>query len=165
MLPVQTETIDSVKAKDAYVSDWDITNDFKLDDDIVCRNFIDHIPLLGYWASLRNLPDAEILDQFSISVARQDCMSFELWLRKDREIVDLKSRLEKLERDPMKDVGLRGNVLKLDFVATVKVEELVGLGAKNVKLIGQVSSHETLRDELKSQIKGEEEMRKEFMIV
>ncbi|GKA19366.1 hypothetical protein Tco_0699281 [Tanacetum coccineum] len=86
-------------------------------------------------ASLYNLSDADFLDQFSISVARQACMGFELWLRyehgidkmehlqkkllqleevihrKDKEIVDLKSCLEKLERDSTKDVGLRGRVL------------------------------------------------------
>ncbi|GJW12028.1 hypothetical protein Tco_1577855 [Tanacetum coccineum] len=49
--------------------------------------------------------------------------------RKDREIADLKSCLEKLERDFTKDVGLRGYVLELDSVATVKVEELVWVGA------------------------------------
>nr|GEU74908.1 putative transposase (putative), gypsy type [Tanacetum cinerariifolium] len=59
-------------------------------------------------------------------------------------------------------VILRGHVSELETAATIRFEELVRLEAKIAKLIGQVSGLETLCDELKSQIKGEEEMRKEF---
>nr|GEV69301.1 transposase (putative), gypsy type [Tanacetum cinerariifolium] len=45
-------TIDFAKAKNVYVPKWNITNDFELDDPWLCRNFFDHIPPLGYWASL-----------------------------------------------------------------------------------------------------------------
>ncbi|GJT12885.1 nuclear cap-binding protein subunit 1 [Tanacetum coccineum] len=56
-------------------------------------------------------------------------------------------------------------VSELEAATTARFEELVGLGAKNTELIGQVFGLKTLRDELKSQINGGEEMGREFLEV
>ncbi|GJX04554.1 hypothetical protein Tco_0190470 [Tanacetum coccineum] len=45
-------TIDSATAHEIYVPNWDVTNDARMDDLIMCRNLIDHVPPPGYWASL-----------------------------------------------------------------------------------------------------------------
>nr|GEY28127.1 hypothetical protein [Tanacetum cinerariifolium] len=50
-LPKQTEaltTIDSFEAKNVYVPQWDITNNFKMDKLYHRYNFVDHIPPVGY---------------------------------------------------------------------------------------------------------------------
>ncbi|GJZ70323.1 hypothetical protein Tco_0633873 [Tanacetum coccineum] len=131
----ESQTIDSAKAKDVYITTWDITNDFKLNDAVVYRNFIHHIlppegggrPRKGYGVEIGDLV-------WKAGSDAQSCLG---------SVV----------------------VSQLEAATTARVEELVGLGAKNTELIGQVSGLKTLRDELKSHIKGEEEMGREFLVV
>nr|GEX16863.1 hypothetical protein [Tanacetum cinerariifolium] len=118
----ESQTIDSFEAKNVYVHKWDITNDFKLDDLYLCRNFVDHVPPPGYWASLPDMSSLDVLEQYNMNSACQ-------------------------------------------VVADARVKELASLGAIYSELIGQVSGLEDLYDDLKNQIKGEDEMRKEFMVV
>ncbi|GJW38868.1 hypothetical protein Tco_0064713 [Tanacetum coccineum] len=85
--------------------------------------------------------------------------------RKDEEIVNFKTRLERLEGDSIKFVRLYGRVSDLDSTDTGRVEELASIGAKNTELIRQVSVLKALRDDLKNQMKGEDQMRKDFKAV
>nr|GEV90901.1 transposase (putative), gypsy type [Tanacetum cinerariifolium] len=103
----------------ASASAPDITNDFKLDNVVVCRNFINHIPHLDYWASLSNLTDAYFFNQFNVNASRQACMGFELWLWKYWEISDLRSYLEKLEGVSIEVVRLYGRVSELKSTAAI----------------------------------------------
>ncbi|GKG58028.1 hypothetical protein Tco_0589639, partial [Tanacetum coccineum] len=53
--------------------------------------------------------------------------------RKDKEITDLKSRLEDLEGDHVEVIRLRDQVYDLETMAAVMVSEVADIGAKNVE--------------------------------
>ncbi|GJR09785.1 hypothetical protein Tco_0792437 [Tanacetum coccineum] len=89
-----SQTIDSSTAKDIYIPNRDVTNDFRMNDDVICQNFFDHVPPPGYWTSLRNLTNAEFLDQFNANSAQHACMVLELRLRYEHEI-EMRERFEK----------------------------------------------------------------------
>ncbi|GKC35882.1 hypothetical protein Tco_1048266, partial [Tanacetum coccineum] len=55
----ESQTIDSSKDQDIYVPKWDVTNDARMDDPVMCKNLIGHVPPPGYWAFLRNRSDAD----------------------------------------------------------------------------------------------------------
>ncbi|GJZ63970.1 hypothetical protein Tco_0620391 [Tanacetum coccineum] len=63
-------TIDFATAHEIYVPNWDVTNDARMDDLIMCRNLIVHVPPPGYWASLRNQYDAEFIDRLNVNAAQ-----------------------------------------------------------------------------------------------
>ncbi|GJW82848.1 ribonuclease H-like domain, reverse transcriptase, RNA-dependent DNA polymerase [Tanacetum coccineum] len=132
----ESQTIDSAKAKDVYI-----------------------LP------GISQMILSSMMQLFTFNVNAAAKLREEVVQGKDMEIADLRSRLEKLEGDATEVVRLRGRVSQLEAATTARVEELVGLGAKNTELIGQVSGLKTLRDELKSHIKGEEEMGREFLVV
>ncbi|GJQ96344.1 hypothetical protein Tco_0007483, partial [Tanacetum coccineum] len=83
--------------------------------------------------------------------------------RKDKEIANIKPRLENFEGDSLEVVRLYSRVSELGVAATARVEESASHMAKNVDLIRQVSDLEALCDDLKNQIKGEDQLRKEFI--
>ncbi|GJR57495.1 hypothetical protein Tco_1499657 [Tanacetum coccineum] len=89
-----SQTIDSSTAKDIYIPNRDVTNDFRMDDVVICQNFFDHVPPPGYWTSLWNLTNAEFLDQFNANSAQHACMVLELRLRYEHEI-EMRERFEK----------------------------------------------------------------------
>ncbi|GKF13281.1 hypothetical protein Tco_0054743, partial [Tanacetum coccineum] len=115
------KTIDSATAQNIYVPNWDVTNSARMDDPIMCSNLVDHVPPLGYWASLRNLNDAEFLDWVNYKFCStclygselRLCYEHEITMRekfekkfvdsseviqqRDAEIVELKSKLRKAE--------------------------------------------------------------------
>nr|GFB16857.1 hypothetical protein [Tanacetum cinerariifolium] len=72
---------------------------------------------------------------YTVNGDRADCVLVDV-KRKDEEIENLKTRLEKLEGDTVEVVRLCGPVLELEVAATARVEELASLRAKNVELIG-----------------------------
>ncbi|GKA26802.1 hypothetical protein Tco_0712911 [Tanacetum coccineum] len=126
----------------------------------MCRNFIDHVPLTGYWASLRNQIDAKFLDQLNVNSAQHSCMVSELRLRyeheisvkeifekkfvksaktiqqRDAKIVGLKSRLEKAEVEAVEAGVLHRRVSELKATATTRQKSFRGLGVQNVELMG-----------------------------
>nr|GEY79703.1 hypothetical protein [Tanacetum cinerariifolium] len=56
----------------------DVTNDSRMDDPIMCRNLVDHVPPLEYWSSLCNLYDAEFLNRLNLNSALHVCVVSEL---------------------------------------------------------------------------------------
>ncbi|GKA30741.1 hypothetical protein Tco_0717046 [Tanacetum coccineum] len=44
---LESQTIDSAIAQDIYVPHWDVTNDAHIDDPVMCKNLIDHVPPPG----------------------------------------------------------------------------------------------------------------------
>ncbi|GJU35522.1 RNA-directed DNA polymerase, eukaryota, partial [Tanacetum coccineum] len=90
----ESQTIASAEAKDVHVPKWNITNNFKLDDTWLFCNFVDHMPPPGYWASLRNMPSPNFVDQYNINAALRSYMNFELRLRFEYEM-EQRSKLEK----------------------------------------------------------------------
>nr|GEY64703.1 hypothetical protein [Tanacetum cinerariifolium] len=72
------QTIDSATAHKIYVSNWDVTNDARMDDPIMCRNLVDHVSPLEYWSSLCNLYDAEFLNRLNLNFALHVCVVSEL---------------------------------------------------------------------------------------
>nr|GFB23818.1 hypothetical protein [Tanacetum cinerariifolium] len=117
----ESQTIDSATAKNIYVPNWEVTNNARMDDPIMCRNLVDYVPLPCYWASLYNLSVTDFLDRVNLNSAQHVCMVSELCLRyeheitvrekfekkftdsskviqqKDAEIVELRSKFEKAE--------------------------------------------------------------------
>ncbi|GJW71242.1 hypothetical protein Tco_0128159 [Tanacetum coccineum] len=116
-----SQTIDYATAQNIYVPNWDVTNNARMDDPIICRNLVDHVPPSGYWASLCNLSNADFLDRMNLNSAQHVCMVFELRLcyeheialtekfekkftnsseviqQRDAEVVELTSKLERAE--------------------------------------------------------------------
>ncbi|GKD51264.1 hypothetical protein Tco_1280240 [Tanacetum coccineum] len=164
-------TIDSATAHEIYVPNWDVTNDARMDDLIMCRNLIDHVPPPGYWASLYHNKGKG--DFMNISgVPRRGGTSV-----MDAEIVDLKSRLERAKSGAVEVGTLRGQVSKPEVAPAAKAEEFTGLTVQNSELLGQVSGLESIRDSLKERVaqlesdceclrgkvKGEAKLKEQFM--
>ncbi|GJT92447.1 hypothetical protein Tco_1081292 [Tanacetum coccineum] len=140
------------------------------------RNLVDHVPPPGYWASLCNQNDLEFLDRLNVNSAQHACMVSELHFRyeheitirerfekkfvessgiiqqRDIEIADLKSRLERPEGKAAEVGKFCGQVSRLEVAAAAKAEQFVGLSVQNTKLLGQVSSLESVRDGLKEKV-------------
>ncbi|GKC90222.1 hypothetical protein Tco_1150871, partial [Tanacetum coccineum] len=57
-------------------------------------NFIDHVPPLGFWASLRNQTDVEFLNLLNVNTAQHVCMVSELHLCYEHEI-EVKEKFKK----------------------------------------------------------------------
>ncbi|GJW33889.1 hypothetical protein Tco_0053921 [Tanacetum coccineum] len=172
----ESQTIDSATALNVYVPKWNITNSARIDNFVTCRNFLDHVTPLWYWAALRNQGDAGFLDAFNINSAQHICMASELRLRyeheiitkekferkftdsvlivqqRDAEVADLKVRLEKAKKEAAEVVELRGRVSELDAGLAAKFEEVVDLNGKNSELLGKVSSLESTHGELSAQV-------------
>ncbi|GJR37190.1 hypothetical protein Tco_1212874 [Tanacetum coccineum] len=72
--------------------------------------------------------------------------------QRDVKITDLKSKLEKAEREAAKVVELRRRVSELEAVLAAKSREVAGLNGRNFKLLGKVSSLKSTREELDSQV-------------
>ncbi|GJR53204.1 hypothetical protein Tco_1403725 [Tanacetum coccineum] len=109
-----SQTIDYATAQNIYVPNWDVTNNARMDDPIICRNLVDHVPPSGYWASLCNLSNADFLDRMNLNSAQH---------QRDAEVVELTSKLERAEGEAADVVsglefvrdGLKGNAVKLEF--------------------------------------------------
>ncbi|GJY29833.1 hypothetical protein Tco_0405600, partial [Tanacetum coccineum] len=130
----ESQTIYSSKAQDIYVPNWDVTNDAQMDDRVMCRNLVDHLPPPGYWAFLRNRSDAEFLDLVNVNSAALHVMVYgyvfihehEITIG-DAEIADLKSRLGKAEGEAAEVSVFRSQVSGLETAAAAKAEELANL--------------------------------------
>nr|GFC37604.1 hypothetical protein [Tanacetum cinerariifolium] len=58
----------------------DVTNDARMDNPVMCRNLVDHVPPPRYHAFLCNLNDADFFDRLNLNLTQQICMVFELRL-------------------------------------------------------------------------------------
>nr|GEU70607.1 hypothetical protein [Tanacetum cinerariifolium] len=152
----------------------DVTNSARMDDPIMCRNLVDHVPPQGYWASLRNLNDADFLDRVNLNYAQHVCMVFELLLRyehkitvrekfekkftgssevieqKEAKIVKLNSKLEKANGEAADVVEVRKKVFELEVRDSLE-ERILELEA-GCGLMG-------------GQVKGEAKLKEQFMVV
>ncbi|GKB83052.1 hypothetical protein Tco_0949947 [Tanacetum coccineum] len=144
----ESQTIDSAIAHDIYVLNWDVTNNAHMDDPVMCKNFIDHVPPPGYWAYLCNRTDAEFLDR--LNSAQHVCMMSELRLR-DAEIATLRSKLEKAKGEVADLVVLCKRVSGLEYVRDWLKDQVLKL--------------EIEREDLRDEIKGEAKMGEEFMSI
>ncbi|GJX04091.1 hypothetical protein Tco_0190007 [Tanacetum coccineum] len=183
----ESQTVDSASAMYVYVPNWNISNNARVDDPIICRNLLDHVTPPGYWAALRNQGDAGFLDAFNINTAQHICMAYELRLlyeheimtrekfekkftdsastvqQRDAEIANLRVRLEKSEAEVAEVIELRKGMSDLEATVAVKVGELASLRTENVGLVERVSSLELECDGLKDQVVGESRIREEFV--
>ncbi|GJT49623.1 hypothetical protein Tco_0975780 [Tanacetum coccineum] len=85
---VGTSFVPRDEAGEIYVPHWDVTNDARLDDPVMCRNMIEHVSLPGFWASIRNRHDSNFLDLLNSSKIVQ---------QRDAEIVALKAKVREAE--------------------------------------------------------------------
>ncbi|GJR48141.1 hypothetical protein Tco_1316244 [Tanacetum coccineum] len=172
----KSQTIYSALPQDIYVSHWDVTNDARLDDPVLCKNLPDHVPPPDYWASLRNRHDVDFLDLLNVNFAQHVCIVSELHLRyeheiltrekfkqkfmrsseviqhKDAELVSLKANVEKDKSKATVLIELQKRVSELETATAAKSEEIGSLTAQNAELLWKVSGLESVRDELKNQV-------------
>nr|GEY13515.1 transposase (putative), gypsy type [Tanacetum cinerariifolium] len=170
---VTAKPIDGAGAKDIYVPHWNVTNDAALDDLVMYRTLIDHVPPPGYWSYLRNHHDTKFLDLLNMKSAQQ---SSEVVQQKDTKIVTLRGKLEKAKSEAAKVSELRKRGSELEVVAVAKAKEVAGPIVQTIDLSRKVSRLDSVRDELKSQVSklevyceglrmkvmGEARMREEF---
>ncbi|GJY07969.1 hypothetical protein Tco_0375023 [Tanacetum coccineum] len=161
--------------QDIYVPHWDVTNDTRLDDFVMCRNLIDHMPPLGFWASLRNLHDADFLDFLNINSAQHACMVSELRLWYEHESPIMEKFKQKFMRSWVIELHRRASELK--FADVAKLDEVTSLTGQNAELSGTCFGLELVYDGLKNQVAklevdceslcgkvdGEAKLRAEFM--
>nr|GEY00821.1 hypothetical protein [Tanacetum cinerariifolium] len=50
----ESQTVDSATAMNVYVPNWNVTNNARVDNPVICRSFLDRVAPPGYWAALRN---------------------------------------------------------------------------------------------------------------
>ncbi|GKD94691.1 hypothetical protein Tco_1374528, partial [Tanacetum coccineum] len=124
----RSQTIGTATSQYIYVLHWDVTNDAQLDEPVMCRNLIDHMPPPGFWASLHNYHDADFLDILNVNSAQHACM---LRWRKLKAIKQ---------------------VLELKVAAVAKLDEVANLTAQNAELSRIISGLELakLREEFLS---------------
>nr|GEU55603.1 transposase (putative), gypsy type [Tanacetum cinerariifolium] len=183
----ESQTVDFATAMNAHVPNWNVTNNGRVDDPVICRSLLDNVTPLGYWAALRNQSDVGFLNAFNINSSQHICMASELRLRyeheimtrekferkfidsvavvqqRDTEVADLKVKLEKLETEAAEVEELRKLVSDLEAPVAVKSGEVASLTTQNAGLLERVSTAELECDSLKSQVVGEGKMREEFL--
>ncbi|GJS54347.1 hypothetical protein Tco_0627709 [Tanacetum coccineum] len=149
-----------------------VTNGARIDNLTISRNFLDHVTPPSYWDALRNQSNAGFLNSFNVNSAQHTSMVSKLHLRfeheimsrenfekkftesaaiiqqRDAEIVDLKVKLEKAEREAAEVTTLRQHMSKLEAAATARASEVVALNEQNVELSGKVSALKLVRGEL-----------------
>ncbi|GJV61163.1 hypothetical protein Tco_1467263 [Tanacetum coccineum] len=64
-----------------YQPGWGVMNECRLDAPDMCQDMVDHIVPPGYFSELRHLPNANVLSQYNINLARQVAMGSQLRLR------------------------------------------------------------------------------------
>ncbi|GKA76183.1 hypothetical protein Tco_0782561 [Tanacetum coccineum] len=155
----ESQTVDSATAMNVYVPNWNVTNNGRLDDPIICRSLLDNVTPPGYWVALRNQSDVGFLNAFNINSAQHICMATELRLRyeheimarekfekifidsdavvqqRDAEIVELKVKLEKSGSKAAKVEELCKHVSDLEALVAVKSDEIANLTAQNAGLL------------------------------
>ncbi|GKC63917.1 hypothetical protein Tco_1096515 [Tanacetum coccineum] len=170
-----------------YVPNWNVNNNARVNDPVIFRNLLDHVTPPDYWAALRNQGDAGFLDAFNINTAQHICMTSELRVRyeheimtrkkfehkftnsvavvqqRDAEIAKLKAKLERSESKAVEAGELRRRVSDFEASISVKVDEAASLTTQNIGLLEKVSTLELERDSLKNQVVGEGKMQEEFM--
>ncbi|GJX79523.1 hypothetical protein Tco_0327672 [Tanacetum coccineum] len=183
----ESQTVDSATAMNVYVPNWNVTNNARVDDHVICRSLLDNVTPPGYWDALRNQSDVGFLNSFNINSAQHICMASELCLhyeheimtrekferkftnsvavvqQREAEVVELKVKLEKSESEVAEVEEIRKRVSDLEAMVAVKVGEVASLTTQNASLLEKVSIVELERDSLKSQVMGEGKMREEFV--
>ncbi|GJX34118.1 hypothetical protein Tco_0245675 [Tanacetum coccineum] len=144
-----SQTIDYSITQDIYVLHWDVTNDSWLDDLVMCRNLVDYVSPLGYWASLHNRHDSNFLDLLNVTSSQHVCMLSKLCLHYEYDILTMVGG----EASGVSE--LRKRVSELEAEAVARSEEVVSLTSQNTKLLGKVSGLESVREELRNQLDGD----------
>ncbi|GJW80953.1 hypothetical protein Tco_0144928 [Tanacetum coccineum] len=166
------QAIDSVTAHNIYVPNWDVTNYAQMDDPIMCRNLVDHLPPPG-WASLRNHHDSNFLNLLNVNSAQHACMVSELRLWYENEIIVrekfeqkfLKSSEAVQQRDA-KIVVLKTKLEKAENEAVgVFSGQVSGLESVRDGLKGKVVELESECERLRGQVEGEAKLKERFVVM
>nr|GEV88118.1 cytochrome P450 CYP82D47-like [Tanacetum cinerariifolium] len=159
-----SQTIDYAAAQNIYVPNWDVTNNAWMDDHIMCRNLVDRVPLLGYWASLRNLSDTDFLDRVNLNYAQHVCMVFELCLCYEHEIT-IREKFKKKFNDSSEVIQQRDvEIIKLGSKwGRQRVRQVSGLESVCDGLKGKVVGLESECERLWDQVEGKVKMNELFM--
>ncbi|GJT94018.1 hypothetical protein Tco_1082863 [Tanacetum coccineum] len=124
----ESQTVDSATAMNVYVPNWNVTNNARVDNPVICRSLLDLVTPPGYWAALRNQGDVGFLDAFNINSPQYICMA-------DAKVVELKVKLKKSESKAAEVEELRKRVFDLEAMVAVKVGEAASLTTQNAGLL------------------------------
>ncbi|GJV81230.1 hypothetical protein Tco_1517100 [Tanacetum coccineum] len=110
-----------VPAKDIYIPNWDVTNDFRMDDPVICQNFFngnaaEHECMVSE-LRLRYEPEIEMKEQFK----KKFVESAKSIQQRDAEVANLKSKLEKAKGRAIEVIRLRESVCE-DLRGEIKGE-------------------------------------------
>ncbi|GKC01519.1 hypothetical protein Tco_0987655, partial [Tanacetum coccineum] len=137
-----SQTVDSATAMNVYVPNWNVTNNARVDNPVICHRFLGHVTLSSYWVALRNQCDVGFLDDFNINYVQHICMVSELHLRYEHEIITREKfeqkftdSVAKLESEATKVEELRKRVSDLEAMVVVKVGEATSLTTQNAGLL------------------------------
>ncbi|GJV55502.1 hypothetical protein Tco_1456507 [Tanacetum coccineum] len=118
----ESQTIDSATAMNVYVPNWNVTNNGRVDDLVICRILLDNVTSPGYWAALRNQKsEAAKVEELRKRVSDLEA----LVVVKSGEVDSLTTQnvdlLEKvsvveLERDSLKSQVVREGKMQEEFV-------------------------------------------------
>lgn len=182
----QSLSVDTAEASSAYVPKWLAANGFKIDDPWICWSLLDNLPPPGYVSILRNLDAKELLDRHNLLTAQKVGTDSEIRLRfeyelqqnhklekklerREKQLGNLKARVEELEGGSSQSEELRKRLSELESSSAEKDKELAGLKSKNQELesLNKGFSEKVLGLEMvcgtfQGQIKGEEYLVKQF---
>ncbi|GKE33474.1 hypothetical protein Tco_1452796 [Tanacetum coccineum] len=123
-----------------------------MDDHVNCRNFIDHVPPLGFWASLHNQTDVEFLNLLNVNTAQHVCMVSELRLRYEHEI-EVREKFKKNFVKSAETIQQRdAYIVSLES----RLEGAEGEAAKVLQLDSECG-------DIRSKVVGEAKLKEEFM--
>ncbi|GKD12556.1 hypothetical protein Tco_1196963 [Tanacetum coccineum] len=115
-----------------YQPGWGVTNDCRLDTPTACQYTMDHIAPSGYFSELRHLPNADVLSQYNMNLARQVAMGSQLRLRFEQEVRLLKKVRAKIARRDQRIQVREEEIKKLDQeVKSLRATETEVHGLRN----------------------------------
>ncbi|GJV13186.1 gypsy type transposase [Tanacetum coccineum] len=131
---IDSQTVDTSTAENIYVSEWNVTNGARVDSPALCCNLLDHITPPAYWPILLRLRyEHEIMTREKFERKFTDGVI--VIQQRNADIIDLKAKLEKAERESVEVVGLRGRVSELETGLAAKSGEIADLSWRNSKLL------------------------------
>nr|GEU36014.1 hypothetical protein [Tanacetum cinerariifolium] len=115
----ESQIIDSTTVQNIYVLNSDVTNEFWMDDPVMCRNFIDHVPPFGFGAYLHNQIDADFLNLLNVNTVEHTCKTHM------KNTINLKFLQAKFLDRSLSVMGW-GIILRLEFECTYLRSKIEG---------------------------------------
>ncbi|GKD91111.1 hypothetical protein Tco_1366618, partial [Tanacetum coccineum] len=117
----ESQTIDSATAMNVYVPNWNVTNNARVNDPVICCNFLDHVTPPDYWAALRNQGDVGRVSDLEAAISLNIDEAASLTTQ-NIGLLEKVSALE-LERDSLKNQVVGEGKMREEFMSLQDVAE------------------------------------------